>query len=187
MSCLALTCLSARSLPAQAVPALPFRPGQWGAEFSVANQSVGTVLRFHTPDRAWAFGGSANGTWVSNSENPPGDQSLADVSLRISLRRYRPLTTDVVGYWALGGSAGISHGQFASIARGRVSGGPFAQVGASWFILPRLSVGADAAMFLTASRIRERETAVGMPPLVRTATSVGFTSGLFGLVGALYF
>ncbi|MDX2184414.1 MAG: hypothetical protein SFW08_10590, partial [Gemmatimonadaceae bacterium] len=71
--------------------------------------------------------------------------------------------------------------------RGGVNAGPFAQVGASWFILPRLSVGADAAVLLAASRFRETVRPAGAPAVVRSSTSVGFTAGTFGLVGALYF
>lgn len=172
---------------AQAASALPFRPGQWGAEFLVSTQTIGTLLRFHAPNRAWALGGTFSGNWDWSDTAPPGDRTTAFFEIRASLRRYRPLTTGVVGYWATGGRVTISRDLLPNDTRSLIAAGPLAQVGASWFVLPRLSVGAEAAASLTVSRSRERTTAFGGAAVTRTSTGIGLFAGQFGLVGAIYF
>lgn len=187
VSCVVAGVTVGQVVHAQAAPTLPFRAGQWGAEFSVANQTVGTILRFDAPDRAWAIGGSLGGTWVWSNTTPPGDRSSADLSLRISRRRYRALTTGVAGYAALGAGVGLSREWFPGSSRGSLSVGPLGQVGASWFVLPRLSVGADAALLVNLFRTRQREVVPGGPTTIRTTTGLSVFAGQFGLVGALYF
>lgn len=184
VSCLLLS--SWRAAGAQAAQATPFRAGQWGAEFTLANQAVGTLLRFRAPDRALALSVSGSGLYEDREGDGPGDQSATSLGVDLSWRRYRSLTSGVVGFGALGLRTSfvqnLSPGGFSR----SFSAGPSAQVGAQWFVLPRVSIGAGASATLSLGRTRQRLTS-GPLTLTQRSTTLGFAFGQFGLTGAVYF
>lgn len=173
--------------------ALPFRAGQWGAEFTLRTQAVGSILRFHAPDQAWALDVSSDGSWRLSGENDRFSTTGARLGLGLGKRHYRSLAKSVVGFREVGGSLGISRNREAGPTEFRVqraiSVGAFLGFGAQWFVLPRLSIGASARAGVTIGRESSEggSPAPGSAPGRASVTRLGFNIGQFGLTGAIYF
>ena len=147
-----LAIVAALAIPAalsaqRAAATNPFRAGQWGAEFAASNdfQSLGMV-RFFSPRRALAFdvqlentSSSVDGTEIENSGTQYG--------LSVGYRMYRNVTTGVVGH-ITGGlvvnsvSTSSTSGAGAETETSTKGYGPFAEIGASYFVTSHLSLGA---------------------------------------------
>lgn len=173
--------------PAAGVDSLPFRPGQWGAEFAVDDGTVGLgVLRFRSPRKAWLLDASVSASWFETEaifrETESGRSVF--VNLRTGPRSYRPLATGSAAYVGTGltGAYGwIADGNF----RQRTwQAGVFGELGAVYFVTRRLSLGArvELSARYTASRVssptlplveRDRRFSIGMTPV--------------RIVGGLYF
>ncbi len=136
---------------AQTADSLPFRAGQWGAEFSV-NQSFGSagLLKFRSKRTAWMFDISTSIRSGTHSGNLSGtDHSAAD--LRIGPRWYRPIASRLFQYASLGPSVGYSRDESSSesgntrntFTQRSTSYGLFGELGAGWLVSPQLSLGAS--------------------------------------------
>jgi hypothetical protein len=137
------------SLHAQraAASGTPFRAGQWGAEFSVTDdfQSLG-MMRFFNPRRALAFDVQLENE-SSSVEGSQAETGSTAYGLSAAYRMYKNVSSGVVGY--------VSGGLLVnSISNENTTGGgvttetntkgygPFAEIGASYFVTPHLSLGA---------------------------------------------
>ncbi|MCU0622274.1 MAG: hypothetical protein MUF53_00255 [Gemmatimonadaceae bacterium] len=189
LACCVAMVVCSPTVHAQSSEPLPFRAGQWGAEFTVANQNVGTLLRFRAPDRALAFNVSGGGNWrLSGDATSPESRTI---QLGLAVRRYRSLVRSVVGFTSIGGE--VQYTGFNNAAPvGTLSGsfvgvGATAGAGAQWFVLPRLSIGANVNAAL---RLTQETSRTGVPfgsPTTRRSTALGLSFGTFGLTGAIYF
>ena len=160
---------------------LPFRAGQWGLEGSVSGSGVGAgLLRFVSPRTALTFDASVSVN-ASTSEQPIGTGTAEQTerngfgSLRLGVRRYRPVGNAVAAIVGGGASVGYGRGRSESDQAGgsaarssQTAVGVFADAGAMLFVTPRL--GVSALYELTASRSSSRTrftSGVGAVPTVR--------------------
>lgn len=176
---------------------LPFRRGQWAVEFPL-NKSVGIgFLRFGSNRSALQLDArfllakdksdaSDLGSW---------EESNRSVDVRIGRRVYRPLVPKTAILFSVGVAPGwyrrtysqtSTSGTFSTLAAGWTAGA-FAEVGASYFVTPKLSLGAltGASGFY---RFGNARTAYpGFPSRVskHREYEVAFLSAT--IVGALYF
>lgn len=125
----------------------PFRAGQWGAEFAASNdfQSLGMV-RFFSARRALAFDVQLENT-SSSIDGSQAEDGSTTYGLSVGYRMYRPVTTGVVGHFTGGvvvnsASTSVTTGGGATTETSSKGYGPFAEVGASYFVTPHLSLGA---------------------------------------------
>jgi len=137
---------------AQQVDSLPFRAGQWGAEFTAADFRGVGVLRFTSPRHAWLI--DVQGRFTRQSGDADQIERFEVVTdsdalqLRVGWRRYGMLAPRVVrhvGFGVLGRYASSEQGSGAfsisppfwfDASRLDYSVGAFAEVGAQW-LMPR--------------------------------------------------
>ena len=125
----------------------PFRSGQWGAEFAASNdfQSLG-MMRFFSPRRALAFDAQLQNASTS-IDGSDAETSGTTYGLSVGYRMYRNVTTGVVGHVTGGlrvnsNSTKVTNAAGATTENSTRGYGPFAEIGASYFITPHLSLGA---------------------------------------------
>lgn len=204
----ALLFVTAPSLTAQTADSLPFRAGQWAAEFSAANFGGVGVLRFSDARRAWLADVQGRFTRQSggNSDGGPEFPIVTDaeaLQLRLGRRHYGVLAPRVVRQltWGVVGSYGRSEQrpsaffvsapiQYESV-RGDYAAGLFAELGAQWLITSNLGFGAAWTATLQAGRSEvERLTIPASGQIMRTTTGVNTISGSLGALavrGTVYF
>jgi hypothetical protein len=149
------TALAAAASPSlllsQTVPVdtLPFRRGQWAAQFwAFSSQGLG-VLRFRSPSSAWLLDGSLQ---VEDVHATHGDRTYASASLRAGLRVYRPVAPKVVRYLGaglIGSYLGFRHesATIGTVYRGWTAGGGlYAELGADYLITSHLGIGASSSV-----------------------------------------
>jgi hypothetical protein len=173
--------------PAAMADSLPFRAGQWGAEFAINDGTIGLgVLRFRSEQNAWLLDAAVSASWSDSESSFSGDDSenTVFVRLRTGPRRYRPITTGSAAYLGMGftGSYGwIRGGDYRSQMW---DAGVFGELGAVYFVTRRLSLGAQIegmGVFSATHRTysdppvaeRDRRVSIGVRPV--------------RIVGALYF
>lgn len=198
---------TASPLAAQQADTLPFRAGQWGAEFTAANFSGVGLLRFSNPHRAWLVDVQGQVTRQSGGTNSLSSFDVVSDSealqLRLGRRFYAPVAPRVVRHVGVGvlgryASQDARPGAFAVTApfsydesRTDFSGGVFAEVGAQWMITANLGLGAAWSANLQAGRRQvERISAAGNAPPERTQSSVNTWGASFGglaIRGAVFF
>ncbi len=127
----------------------PFRPRQWGAEFQIGTFSSIGLIRFRSPVRALVVNASGS-VRKSHSESGTntGDYNSESLSLRLGLRRYRPVRAEVAAYATVGLTGGYSHQRSTNSSGGSSSshsatGGLFGALGGQWLVTPHLSLGAE--------------------------------------------
>ena len=172
--------------PATTVDSLPFRRGQWGAEFGLDDGTVGLgVLRFRSKRTAWQLNGSFSAFW-SKSDPYFGDQSEKNifVNLRAGPRRYRPIAPDVAAYVGMGLSGGYSWSEGSTSWRRSWNAGAFGELGGAYFVTRRLSLGAriDASVGYT----EFRQVSPSFPEVQRDR-HFGLGVSAVRIVGGLYF
>ncbi len=206
---LAATLMLALATPAAAQQAdtLPFRAGQWGAEFTASDFSGVGALRFSSPRNAWLI--DVQGRFMRQSGNTSSLSRFevvtdADVmQVRLGWRRYGTVAPRVVRHAGVGvlstyASSKQSPGAFSvtrpfSLDASRVefSAGVFAEVGAQWLITSNLGLGATWSANLQAGRADiERFTASGIGEPERAKTGVNtlsVTLGALAIRGTVYF
>ncbi len=91
---------------AQQVDSLPFRDGQWGAEFTAADFSGVGALRFTSSRSAWLIDVQGRFTRQSgDSDSPSRSETVSDpdaLQLRLGWRRYGTLAPRVVRHVGVG-------------------------------------------------------------------------------------
>ena len=154
---------------------VPFRGGQWGAEFSASNdfQSLG-MIRFLSPRRAIAFDAQLNNASTS-IEGSDAETSNTTYGLSAGYRMYRHVTSGVVGHLTGGlrvssSSTSVTNGAGATTDNNTRGYGPFGEIGASYFVTPHLSLGAAYGLqyLMTSSKQGATETSghtMGSSPL----------------------
>ena len=127
--------------------ATPFRAGQWGAEFAASNdfQSLG-MMRFFSARRALAFDAQLE-NMSSSVDGSQAETGSTSYGLSVGYRMYKNVTSGVVGH--LGGglrvnslSTDVTTAGGATTETNTRGYGPFAEIGASYFVTPHLSLGA---------------------------------------------
>jgi hypothetical protein len=173
--------------PPTEADSLPFRRGQWGAEFSVDDGTFGIgVLRFRSAQTAWLLDGSVAAEW-SEAEYP-GDSSRTGrtffVNVRSGPRWYRPLAASAAGYFGVGLT-----GSYAWMEREDTSwwemwgAGVFGELGAAYFVTRHLSLGARVAVGAAYSVSRQAYSQLGEVSDHTWSLEVSRVR----IVGALYF
>lgn len=174
----------------------PFRAGQWAAQFGVSSgyASLG-VLKFTAPTRAWLLdvrlsGGHENREFRSTSPDTTIKQweSDASVTLRLGRRFYASARDHVVGLYSIGASGGFAH---SAGGQGQGSGGEtngwnvgvFFELGGSYLVTRRLSLGALGSASLSYSRFVSRASTGARNESRRYGGSLNAVS----LVATVYF
>ena len=172
--------------PAVAIDSLPFRRGQWGAEFSIDDGTVALgVLRFRSARTAWQL--NANGAVNWSKSDPPFDAysgTTMFVNLLAGPRRYRPLAPAVAAYVGTGLIGGYLWSKYTDGWREGWNSGVYGELGGVYFVTRRLSLGARVQA--SASYGEHRQASVGLPTVHRDR-DFGIGLSPVRIVGALYF
>lgn len=196
----AAAAVAAPTLSGQTADSIAFRPGQWGAEFSLGGSFAGLgVQRFSTPTRAWLASvrgrfRDVSGDMDSLSSSlfdfslPQGD--MQQVQLTLGHRWYRPVTQNVLQHVTVGALAGsFRETRFRraspDVTSRSFGGGVYAEVGAMWMVTRRLSLGAASTAQATLSRYTLKIPAPAGAERRSTSTRLAF--GDVRLQGALFF
>lgn len=171
---------------------LPFRAGQWGAEFMIDDGTVGLgVLRFRSPRRAWMLDASFSAHWyeANSPYSLDGSGTSVFVGLQAGPRRYRPIAQEVATYFGFGltGSYGWS-GRDDDQGSQRWGAGVFGELGGVYFVTRRLSLGAQATVSADWFSTRYRSPSPPpSPPTVTWERRASLSLSPVRIVGALYF
>lgn len=197
----------ASPLAAQQADTLPFRRGQWGAEFAVANFAGIGALRFTSPRSAWLLDVQGRIRRESGDTDDPTTVNVVSDSeyaqLRLGWRRYGVLAPRVVRHAGVGvlASRGANRQQVGAFAvslpfvprlekSASTSLGAFAELGAQWMITPKLSLGASYMASISGEWTSVESTLFTTQGGTRSTRSVdGYTAALGPLAirAAVYF
>jgi hypothetical protein len=199
-------CSSSAAAAAQQADTLPFRKGQWGAEFAASNFAGIGVLRFTSPKNAWLLDVQGRIRRESGDNDDPStpniirDDDFAQV--RVGWRRYGVLAPRVVRHLGVGvlasrASADQQVGAFVvSVpflplqSHASTSIGAFAELGAQWMITPKLSLGASYMASVSGEWTSVKTTSFTPQGSTRSTRSVDGYSGVLGplsIRAAVYF
>lgn len=177
--------------------ALPLRRGQWAAQFRLASDAFGLgALRFRSPSSAWLADGGFNvetqrtsGT-SGSAYTPPDDRFTATtITLRSGLRAYRPVAPGIARYHGAGLTAQYATSDSRNYLAWQGGGGPYAELGAVYFVTPHLSLGAATQAAATYTGGRQRYKVPDPDGVIRESAVTGWSFRLSGLtmLGTLYF
>jgi hypothetical protein len=171
--------------PSTAIDSLPFRRGQWGAEFGSDDGTVGLgVLRFRSTRTAWQLNASIRADWSKSSAPFDGSETHVFVNLHAGPRKYRPLAPAVAAYVGAGLSGGYSLSNRSESWRRGWNAGVFGELGAAYFVTRRLSLGARVEASAGHSEFRQASTSF---PGVQRDRHFGIGLSPVRIIGALYF
>ncbi len=175
---------------------LPFHRGEWAAQFAGGGNftSLG-FLKFRVPQKALVLdvrvsvGHSEQLTTDSTGSHFNGAESHANISLRFGWRRYHAVGPKVAAYHSLGLLGALSHGVAVFPAGGNTTNtwnaGVFGDIGGSYFLTPRLSVGATIAADIRYSdafthiHVNSQNSKSRAWDLEGSAPGVGFVAALY--------
>lgn len=134
---------------AAAAQSLPFRAGQWGAEFQSGDLTSAGVLRFMSPRTALVFDvGVLNLSTEEDDGTDVVENSTSLLALRLGFRNYMPVANRVTSFWAVGGEVARGtekeeiSGSFAATRElTQTQFGVFGQLGADFHVTPNIAVG----------------------------------------------
>lgn len=182
-------------IAAQATDSLPFRAGQWGAEFSVTGSFASAgLLRFSSKRGAWLLDAGAS-IGKEDRSNDSYDSDFSAVRLRIGRRWYRSLGSRVLQYASLGPAVSYDRANYATPANPSAnydgdasvwSAGVFGELGAGWLVTPQLSLGAVWGGSASYTR-RTAEVTVLQTPQTQKITWWNAQVGSVALKVSLYF
>lgn len=197
---LAAAPLAAQTASTAPSDSLPFRQGQWGAEFGLGSYTSAGFVRFRSPRRAWV--GTVSGDY--SRQTPEGTSSArtsARVSATVGHRWFRAILPDVSQFVTLGGVIGAQRSDFtlqqislpelvaveARLRRSSYFAGVAADVGAQWMVTPSLALGAKWGAQAVVGRDQDRLSG-GLPSNTdATGTSTSLILGRIAVLGSLYF
>jgi hypothetical protein len=173
--------------PAAVADSLPFRAGQWGAEFAINDGTIGLgVLRFRSARKAWLLDASVGASWSDIESSFSAEHSARSVFARARAgpRRYRPIATGSAAYLGMGLTGSYGWATSDDTRAHTWDAGVFGELGAVYFVTRRLSLGAQVEVsgsFSESHRrysnppggFRDRRVSIGVRPV--------------RIVGALYF
>ena len=175
---------------------LPFHRGEWAAQFAGGGNftSLG-FLKFRSPKKALVLdihvGGGHSEALRSDSTGTHFSvaQSRANLGLRFGWRRYHPVGPKVAAYYSLGLLGGFGHSVVVAPGTRNTTNawnaGVFADIGGSYFLTPRLSVGATISADIrysdafTHSDVNSRNLKSREWDLEGSAPGVGFVAALY--------
>lgn len=175
---------------------LPFRSGQWGAQFAVSSgmPAVG-VLRFRSPSSAWLLNADLEAASADQSADTEERSSTgAYGSIQLGIREYRPVAARVARYHGAGVLLAYqrqsTESDEPSIFRNdfRAFGpGAYGELGASYLVTRHLSLGATTRLEMRYSRGTQEITQPDGS--VNETRTTGFSARVGGirLVGTLLF
>jgi opacity protein-like surface antigen len=197
---------SSAAAAAQQADTLPFRGGQWGAEFSASDFAGVGALRFTSPRSAWLLDVYGRIRRQSGDNDDPSTPNIIRdddfVQLRVGWRRYGVLAPRVVRHLGVGvlasrASADQQVGAFVvSVpflplqSHASTSLGAFAELGAQWMITPKLSLGASYMASVSGEWTSVKTTTFTPQGSTRSTRSIdGYTGALGPLAirAAVYF
>ncbi len=145
---------------------LPFRRGQWAAEFGggLSLASLG-ALKFRTPTSAWLLNvniGAGHAETITGA--PVSDvevQSQAGLTLRVGRRTFTAAGAKIAAFHSLGILAGFTHNATSSSSFGASetngwSTGFFGDLGGRYLLTPHLGIGVTVAATATYIRTTTR-------------------------------
>ena len=147
---------------------LPFHRGQWAAQFAGgAFVSVG-FLKFRSQTKALVFDIRVTGghgetlTTDSTGTHFSSLGSSADITARFGWRRYHANGPKVAGHYSFGLLGGFKHSVgvapgFRDVSNG-FDAGLFGDVGGSYFLTPKFSIGATIGAAISYSEVYSRDT-----------------------------
>lgn len=144
---LAAVLATAAILPATAAAqSLPFRAGQWGAEFQSGDLTSAGVMRFMSPRTALVLdAGVLNASTEEEEAGNTVENSMNLMSLRLGFRQFMPIASRVNGFWTAGAQYGTgSQTQDVGAAeseRTESNIGVFGQFGANYHVTSNIAVG----------------------------------------------
>jgi hypothetical protein len=170
--------------PATVRDSLGPRAGSWGAELGIGSEQSATLLRFRSPTSALVLGVEL--FWLEVNEDAsafggPSDRtySVANLTAQLGNRWYRSVTQAARPFTSLGVLAGYA----------RDPGGPgwtagaFAEIGASYFFTPHVSLGAAGGLQVAYARFKQEF----VPGTTVSRRTVGVRASAVQLLGAVYF
>jgi len=176
---------------------LPFHRGEWAALFAGGGNftSLG-FLKFRGPKQALVLDirvGAGHGEQLrtdSTGTHLGVADSHAALSLRFGWRRYHAVGPKVAAHHSFGLLASFSRGVAQSPGVRTISNtwnaGVFGDIGGSYFLTPRLSVGATISADLRYSDVFSSQKANSQTVKARAWDLEGSAPGV-GFVAALYF
>ena len=171
---------------------LPFRRGQWAAQFRLSSDAIGLgALRFRSNSSAYLLDGRVFADRQSSGDATIGSERVElHVALRAGLRAYRPVVARVVRYHGAGLRTAYSrsHVEPTDYLTWRALGGLYAELGATYFVTPHLSLDAGTVAGVSLSRGRDRRRSSPDFTSTETRTS-GIVASAGGIIvtGTLYF
>jgi opacity protein-like surface antigen len=141
---------AAAILPATAAAqSLPFRAGQWGAEFQSGDLTSAGVMRFMSPRTALVFDvGVLNLSTEQDDGTETVENSTSLLALRLGFRNYMPVANRVSSFWSIGGEVArgsnteeVSGPFDGTVEEKQTSFGVFGQLGADFHVTPNIAVG----------------------------------------------
>jgi hypothetical protein len=187
---------------AAASDSLPFRRGQWAAAFQLESlnnfRGIG-LIRFASAGRAWVVDWSLSGQTTSrsfqrsdsaNTMETSGENNWSAVT-RLGRRTYHSAGAHLLGFHTLGATA------VAGWRRGTRTGlvtrdwswraGLFAEGGAAFLPMPRVSIGFTATIALTYGRQNNTADFASGPDTRSVGWDLSMSTSLANLVATLYF
>ena len=206
---------SSRRRSVESTDSLPFRKGQWGAEFAGSEYASVGVLRFISPRRAFVFDvGGGLGRWDRSRQytsrdslvfaEPDVNSQSGSRSLRVRLghRWYRSVHPRIAQFATAGAFSSHSHttekqatvptpqrparSSAQSFTRGW-GAGVFGGVGASWLLTSQLALGASWEANGGYTRSTTESSQSGISGLRNTGSGYQFSFGSAALRLNLFF
>jgi len=176
---------------------LPFRRGQWAAQFRLGSDAFGLgALRFRSRSSAWVLdGGSSRSEQRTNGGIAVADDraTITSANVRAGIRAYRPVVPRVARYLGAGVTAGYTRSvqrrsdpTFQSFTQWQAGGGVYAELGAAYFVTPQLSLGAATQANVSLAGGQVRSSSAGGRSHAST-TGWAATVGGVNVLGTLYF
>ena len=126
----------------------------------------------------------------SDDETSGSESVYINVDMRAGLRGYRPVVARVARYQGAGLRAGYFRSEVepTDYQRWMVLGGIYAELGATYFVTPHLSLDAGTEAGVNLSRGRDRRGGLpGGPSFERRTSGIVAWAGGIIVTGTLYF
>ena len=170
---------------------LPFRAHQWAFLFTGGSQFIGLgALHFSAPNRALIVNLSIDANHSHQSFSPTPGTTVTSTNTNVALqarigrRFYQPVRHDVAAYQTIGVLGGANRSCGApfggpSVCSVAANAGIFGELGAQYFLTPRLSIGGQVTASLSGQYIHDSATG--------RAWFISINGGAVSFGGGIYF